>query len=139
MPNIDATFHGQLLLHQFLAGIPGQVSRQLWAMGNATDLQWVVEKDRLLMSIDEQHENAVTPSNAIVESTLGSLQTQNQDLTQLVAALATRSTKWQSQQPAVQQYFNCNQVGNLQHQCPRHQLVSYPPHFFQCGRIGHFA
>ena len=40
------------------------------------------------MSIDEQPENAATPSNAIVESALGSLQTQIQDLTQ-VAALAT--------------------------------------------------
>ena len=54
------------------------------------------------MSIDEQPENAAAPSNAIVESTLGSLQTQIQDLTQQVAALATRSTQQQSQQPAVQ-------------------------------------
>ena len=50
------------------------------------------------MSIDEQQENAATPSNAIVESTLGNLQSQIQDLTQQVAALATRST----QRPAVQ-------------------------------------
>ena len=50
------------------------------------------------MSIDEQPENAATPSNAIVESTLGNLQSQIQDLTQQVAALATRST----QRPAVQ-------------------------------------
>ena len=53
MPYIDATSHGQLLLHQFLAGIPGHVSQQLRAIGNTTDLQRVVEKARLLMSIDE--------------------------------------------------------------------------------------
>ena len=70
-------------------------------MDDKTDLQQVVEKARLLMSIDEQPENAAVPSNAIVESTLGSLQTQIQDLTQQVAALATRSTQRQSQQPAV--------------------------------------
>ena len=45
------------------------------------------------MSIDKQPENAATPSITIVESTLGSLQTQIQDLTQQVAALATQSTQ----------------------------------------------
>ena len=58
-------------------------------MGDMTDLQRVVEKARLLMSIDELPENATTPSNAIVESTLGNLQSQVQDITQQVAALAT--------------------------------------------------
>ena len=53
------------------------------------------------MSIDEQPENAATPSNTIVESTLGSLQTQIQDLTQQVAAFSTQSTQQQCQQPAV--------------------------------------
>lgn len=76
MPDIDATSNGQLLLHQFLAGIPGHVSRQLQVMGETTDLQRVVEKACLLMSIDEQPENEAAPSNAIIESTLGSLQTQ---------------------------------------------------------------
>ena len=41
MPDIDATSRGQLLLHQFLAGISGHVSRQLRAMGDTTDLQRV--------------------------------------------------------------------------------------------------
>ena len=91
------------------------------------------------MSIDEQPENAATPSNAIIESTLGSLQTQIQELTQQVAALATRSTQQQSQQPAVRQCFNSNQVGHLQRRYPHHQSVSYPPRYFQCGRVGHFA
>ena len=101
MPDIDATSHGQLLLHQFPASIPGHVSRQLRVRGDTTDLR-VVEKACLLISIDEQPENAATPSNAIVESTLGNLQTQIQDLTQqVVVALATRSTQQQSQQPAV--------------------------------------
>jgi len=58
-------------------------------MGDTTDLQQVVEKASLLMSIDEQPENIATPSNAIVESMLGSLQSQIEDLTQQVAALAT--------------------------------------------------
>ena len=43
MPDIDATSCGQLLLHQFLAGIPGHVHQQLRAMSNTTDLQRVVE------------------------------------------------------------------------------------------------
>ena len=53
------------------------------------------------MSLDEQPENAATPSSAIIESTLKSLQTQIKDLTQQVAVLAIQSTQQQSQQPVV--------------------------------------
>jgi len=95
MPGIDTTSHGQLLLHQFLASIPGHISQQLQAMSNTTDLQRVVEKACLLMSINEQPANIATSSNAIVESTLGSLQSQIEYLTQQVAVLA-RPTQQQS-------------------------------------------
>ena len=97
----------------------------------------MVEKAHL--SIYEQPENAATPSNAIVESTLGSLQTQIQDFTQQVVALATRSTQRQSQQPAVRWCSICNQVGRLQRQCSHHQPFLYPPRCFHCGRVGHLA
>jgi len=40
MPGIDATSCGQLLLHQFLAGIPGHISQQLQAMVDTTDLAY---------------------------------------------------------------------------------------------------
>ena len=43
----------------------------------------------LLMSIDEHPENMVIPKNSIIDSTLGSLQSQIQDLSQEEVALTT--------------------------------------------------
>ena len=85
MQGIDATSRGQLLVHQFLAGISLQVSQQLRAMGDTIDLQQVVEKARLLMTIKEQPENVATPINAVQEGTLAKLQSQVETLTQQVA------------------------------------------------------
>ena len=99
MPDIDATSRGQLLLHQFLAGIPLQVSRQLRAMDNITDLQQVVEKARLLMAIEEQPDNAGTLVNAVQESTLVKLQSQVEALTQQVATLTTHQPATMSLSP----------------------------------------
>ena len=62
-------------------------------MGETTDFQCVVEKAHLLMTIDEKPENVTIPSNAIAKSTLGSLQTRTEDLTQQVAASATQPTQ----------------------------------------------
>ena len=52
MPGLDATSHDQLLLHQFLAGLPVPVSQQLRQNGEANNL--VMERARLLMSIDNE-------------------------------------------------------------------------------------
>ena len=135
MPGIDATSRGQLLLHQFLAGIPLQVSRQLRAMGDTTDLQRVVEKARLLMTIEEQPENAATPINAVQEGTLAKLQSQIETLTQQVATLATQPPR----QPVVKRCFSCNQVGHIQRQCPHRQQPLYLLRCFSCGQLGHLA
>ena len=39
MPDVDAAARGQLLLHQFLAGLPTAVSRQLRASGETKELE----------------------------------------------------------------------------------------------------
>ena len=44
----------QLLLHQFVAGLPMQVSKQLLADGATTELKSTVQRTKLLMSLDEQ-------------------------------------------------------------------------------------
>ena len=54
MPRLDNTACDQLLLHQFLAGLPSSLSWQLRATGEARDLNSSVERARLLMSIDTQ-------------------------------------------------------------------------------------
>ena len=53
----------QLLLHQFLTGLPSLLSRQLRATGEARDLNSSVERARLLMSIDTQSQQV-----AVVEA-----------------------------------------------------------------------
>ena len=68
-------------------------SYDLRAMGDARDLQQVVEKDYLLMTIDEQPEHLLTPINAVQNNTLAKLQSQIADLTQQVAAITTKPDK----------------------------------------------
>ena len=59
-------------------------------MGDTTDLQRVVEKACLLMTIEEQPENAATPINAVQEGTLVKPQSQIETLTQQVATLTAQ-------------------------------------------------
>ena len=53
MPKLDATTRDQLLLHQFVAGLPQAVSWQLRATGEAKDLAAMMERARLLISLDD--------------------------------------------------------------------------------------
>ena len=54
MPDIDATSREQLLLHQFLTGLPAAVGRKLRATGEMKDLQLTVEQAQLLAALDDQ-------------------------------------------------------------------------------------
>ena len=58
LPDLDATTRDQLLLHQFVAGLPQAVSRQLRATGEAKDLAATMERARLLISLDDQGQTA---------------------------------------------------------------------------------
>ena len=60
-----------------------------WVIDNTTGIHQLVEMACLLMSIDEHPENMVIPKNSIIDSTLGSLQSQIQDLSQEEVALTT--------------------------------------------------
>ena len=42
----------QLLVHQFLIGLPEPVSPQLWAVGNTTNIQQFVKHAKVLMIVD---------------------------------------------------------------------------------------
>ena len=55
MPGLDKPARDQLLLHQFLVGVPETVSRQLRATGETTNLDTTIERARLLMTVDTQH------------------------------------------------------------------------------------
>jgi len=56
-----------LLLHHFLVGLTGPISRQLRAIGVADNLDVVVEQATLLMAVDEQEKTAVAVSTWATE------------------------------------------------------------------------
>ena len=67
MPDITSAARNQLLLHQFLAGLPVQICKQLQAAGDVTSMKTVLERAQLLMSLEAEQEQsscmaAVTPA-----------------------------------------------------------------------------
>ncbi len=70
MPELsDKKAKEQLLLHQFLSGLPPAVGRQLRATGDTTKLDTVAERARMLMALDTQ---ACQATAAIANASEGS-------------------------------------------------------------------
>ena len=113
MTNLDPAAREQVLLHQFLAGLPPSVSRQIRATVEARELEQTVKHARLLMAISEQEHTAAIPEDP---SELQQLRKQVQNLTEHVAALTTQRHDERKQQP-YRCCFKCNQPGHLQRNC----------------------
>lgn len=119
MPGIDSKTSDQLLLHQFVAGLPISVSKQLRAAGAVTDLTEVIKRAKLLMSLEEAPPAlaaAITPFSDQIAR-----------LTEQVAALAAQ-VQSNRQQPQVREYhrrresrscFKCGRVGHIARDCQR--------------------
>ena len=127
----------QLLLHQFLTGLPHEVSKQLRATG-VTTLTAAIERAKILMTV-EQHTLEATVAAAQPKPTeLLQLQQQITDLSAQVAALTTRQTVNRKSQvfseSRPKRCFRCNKVGHLQYNCPLHRDKIY---CFTCGQQGH--
>ena len=60
MPDADATTRNQLLLHQFVSGLPAHIAKQLRATGEVSDLDRVLERAKLLMTIEEPQKTAAS-------------------------------------------------------------------------------
>ena len=60
MPEITANATEQLLLHQFLTGLPHDVSKQLRATGATDTLKTAIERAKIIMTV-EHH----TPVNSV--------------------------------------------------------------------------
>jgi len=65
MLKVEKVVCDQLLLHQFLTGLPNAISRQIRATGDVKTLDAVVKCSRLLMALgDSGHTAAVVPETA---------------------------------------------------------------------------
>ena len=82
MPELTAEAKQQLLVHQFLNGLPLSVSQQIRATGETKSLEQVVECAKLLMVVQEQ-----TAAITSEETEVSKLREQVSQLTEQVAAL----------------------------------------------------
>ena len=126
MPVLAAEAKQQLLVHQFLAGLPISVSQQLRATGDTKVLDQVVERAKLLMVVQEQ--TAATTSE---ETEVSKLRSQVSQLTEQVAAL-----NMQRKDGEARRCFYYNQPGHTQRNCPNRRQER---RCFACGRLGHIA
>ena len=138
MPELNAPAREQLLLHQFLAGIPDSVSRQLRATGEIKTLDAAVTRSRLLMTIDE-HRQAAAVTEGPTEIQL--LREQVALLAEQVSTLSTscRAASGQQRPKNRPRCFSCNRVGHLQRECPYRYRGTDPRCCFKCGQTGHLA
>jgi len=135
MPGIADAARDQLLLHQFLSGLPQEVSKQLRAMGATDLLKTAVERAKVLMTV-EQHSDATAAVKTQHSSEFQQLQQQLATLTEQVAALSVA-------QPSIspgtsrKRCFLCNRVGHLQHSCPNQRPRYDSRRCFICNEPGH--
>ena len=139
MPDIDDASRKTLLKHQFLAGLPSGISRQL-RVARETELNTLVDHARLLMTIDDQGCSAAIKDSVQMEnSEVQKLQSQIAALTEQVATLSTIATGARRLRSAIR-CFTCNRFGHTQYECRSRRLQGRSNvRCHLCHRLGHIA
>ena len=131
IPDMEQAAKEPLLLHQFLAGIPETISKQVRASGELTTLDAVVTRTKLLMAISSDSVATLTAKPNAKPDEMQFLREQVASLTEQVAVLSTKS---QGTQPprSPPRCFYCKQLGHVQRNCRSIKC-------FNCGKLGHLA
>ena len=88
MPQASEDIQKQLLLHQFVSRLPANISKQLRATGEVSNVDAVMERAKLLMTMEESQKAAAIKSTEVQE-----FKKQISLLTGKVAALSTKPPK----------------------------------------------
>ena len=135
IPGINKEAKDSLLLHQFVAGLPELITKQLRASGEVKTLEGVVTRARLLVTVDSQSVSTVKEVTA-EQTEVWKLREQVALLTKQVASLSTGQGGHQQQRkrPIIRCFIR-GQPGHVQRDCPSQQNRLC----FSCGQPGHLA
>ena len=124
MPEASEDTQKQLILHQFLSGLPANISKQLRATGEVNNVDAVMERAKLLMTMEEPQKTAATQTAEVQE-----LKEQISLLTEQVAALSVKTPR----RPASVVCYRCQQAAHIQ------QNYLLNRRCYICCQAGHIA
>ena len=114
MPTADAGTRKQLLIHQFLTGLPTEISKRLRAAREIDDLEQLIQGAKLLITIDANEKPE--ESSAAVQKPIDQVEALTEQVTALTEQIAAIITNQRNSRQLVRLpvCFWCNQPGHAQ-------------------------